>query len=102
MCSRSCNDTESKTVIKVVPSKDFSLKTMLVSQIITYDNKQNRIVKVNNVYNQKSKIRNQSITYEILDFKSSKKIISPITALFKGKELKTAYKGFEIIDNRQN
>lgn len=98
----SCHDKDGHTLIKVIPSKDFAQKTKLVSQQITYDKKAGRIIKVDNTYNPTSKIAHQSIAYETLDFQSSKKITAPIAALFEGKELKAAYKGFEIIDNRQN
>lgn len=98
----SCHDKNNQTLIKIIPDEDFAKKTKLISQQITYDKKAARIVKVDNTYNQMSKIAHQSITYEILNFKSSKKITDPIAALFDGKELKAEYKGFEIIDNRQN
>lgn len=97
-----CVERDGKTFITVIPNDKFKKTTKLLQQNIIFDNKLERITEVNIIYNKFSKIKTQSVVYEILDFKSSKKIIPPITALFKGNELRTTYKGFEIIDNRQN
>ncbi len=98
----SCVKQNDITIITVKPSAEFSKRTKLLQQKITYNNKSERIISVDNSYNRYNKIKNQTIVYEALDFNSSKKIASPITALFRAKELKPAYKGFEIIDNREN
>ncbi|SNZ01683.1 hypothetical protein SAMN06265377_3525 [Flagellimonas pacifica] len=90
------------TLITVIPNADFAKRTKLVQQKITYDPKKDKIVSVENGYNGQSKIKKQRITYEKMDFDSPKEIISPVAALFKGHQLKPAYKGFEIIDNRKN
>ncbi len=98
----SCEDKNGLMSIKVRPGHDFALKTKLVEQQITYSTREDRVVKVDNLYGKSSKIKKQSIAYEILDFNSPRKITAPITALFKDNELRPEYKGFQIIDNRQN
>ncbi len=88
-------------LITVVPDSDFAMSTKLLHQKITYDVQMERIVKVDNIYNGRHKVKSQTITYHKLDFDSPKKIISPIEALFNENELKSVYRGFEIIDNRK-
>tara|TARA_R110000765_G_scaffold421845_1_gene528375 strand:- start:555 stop:1292 length:738 start_codon:yes stop_codon:yes gene_type:complete len=96
-----CSSDNGITVITVTPGKEFSSKSNVILQTITYDNKLKKVLKVSSIYNDKSRIKKQTMVYEVLDFDSSKKIVAPITALFKDNQLKDKYKGFEIIDNRQ-
>jgi hypothetical protein len=98
----SCADNDGKMIITVIPDTEFGKKTKLSHQKITYNIQEDKIQKVENFYSKTNKIKNQTITYQVLDFNSRIKIDSPTTALFSGNELKSKYKGFEIIDNRQN
>jgi hypothetical protein len=98
----SCVDNDEEVLITVIPHDEFSKKTKLSHQKITYSTKEKRIVKVENLYSTTSKIKNQTITYLVLDFNSTINIDAPTTVLFSGNQLKSRYKGFEIIDNRQN
>lgn len=91
-----------KENIQVIPNEDFTKKTNLISQTITYSTTLKRIYSVNNYYNNKSNIKQQSITYDIVDFNSANKVPDPLDVLFKGKKLKDEFKGYEIVDNRKN
>jgi len=93
---------EDQMIITVEPNVEFAKRANLVLQKITYDTKEHRVLKVENLYDGKSKIKRQVITYYVLDFDSAKKINPPIAELFKGNSLKPLYRDFEIIDNRKN
>jgi len=93
---------EDQIIITVEPNLEFAKRANLVLQKITYDTKEHRVLKVENLYDGKSKIKRQVITYYVLDFDSAKKINPPIAELFKGNSLKPLYRDFEIIDNRKN
>ena len=88
--------------ITIIPNKDFEKKSGLIQQVLEYDIKLDRVTRVENKFNEKSKIKKQIVNYEIIDFKSSKKMKEPLEYIFKGTELRAAYKNFEIIDNRKN
>lgn len=97
-----CSEKEGGLMsITIAPSSDFTKRTGLKHQKITYSLKEDRIIKVENEFKSYSRIKNQIMTYQKLDFDSSEKIVSPIEALFNGNKLKSVYNGFEIIDNRK-
>jgi hypothetical protein len=96
-----CVANGSKQNITIIPNKDFEKKSGLILQVLEYDINQKRITKVENRFNEKSKIKKQIVNYEAIDYKSSKKIKKPLEYIFNGTELKGAYKNFEIIDNRK-
>ncbi|MBG6130612.1 hypothetical protein IWQ47_002088 [Aquimarina sp. EL_43] len=97
-----CVTNGNKQKITIVPNKDFEKKSGLIRQVLEYDVNQKRVTKVENRFNEKSKIKKQMVHYEIIDYKSSKKIKKPLEYIFNGTELKGVYKNFEIIDNRKN
>lgn len=88
--------------IAITPNKDFEQKTGLKIQVLEYDIKSKRVIKVENRFNKKSKIKKQVVQYHIIEYNSTKKVKEPLSYIFNGTELKAAYKNFEIIDNRKN
>lgn len=97
-CS-SLNNTLDRIVI--IPSTAFVKATGLMKQVLEYDKIQKRVVRVENQFNNKSKVKKQIVKYEILDYESNKKIKEPLAYIFSGSNLKPSYKNFEIIDNRK-
>ncbi len=88
--------------ITIIPNDEFEKKSGLKRQLLEYDLNSKRVVRVENLFNTNSRIKKQVVIYEIIDYKSTKKIKQPLEYIFRGTELNVAYKNFEIIDNRKN
>jgi len=98
----SCSSDGNITRIVIVPGQDFEKNMGLIKQLIDFDTTQKRVVRVENRFNKKSKIKTQVVSYDILDYKSKKNIKEPSSYIFKGANLIPAYRNFEIVDNRKN
>ena len=98
----SCSSVQNQNDrITIIPAKAFTEETGLVRQILEYDKTQKRVIRVENSFNKKSKIKKQIVYYSVLDYNSKKNIKEPLTYIFDGTNLKSSFKDFEIIDNRK-
>lgn len=95
-----CSENDGIKEFTILPGKKFKDKTKLKKQNITYSEKENRILKIDNSYTKLHKIKRQVIEYNILEFDSKRKMKSPKSYLYNGNSLKKEFKSFEIIDNR--
>ncbi len=97
----SCRQQDKLEVISIIPSMAFKKKSGLVKQNIKYDNDLERIISVENLYNNNSVMKRQIVNYTIVNYKSSKKIQKPSEYIFSKASLKPKFKRFNIIDNRK-
>ncbi len=100
------NITENNEPFKeiVLETNDNIKRVFHVSSIqIKYDMKANRISRVICHYDKESKIERMSVTYNDLDFDYTGPFFSSAYSkvLTSGGKLKSIYKGYELIDNRQ-
>lgn len=95
-----CSDSNGMTEFTIIPSNSFKGKTHLKKQHIIYNNKENRIFKIDNSYTELHKLKRQIVQYDVLEFNSKRSMKSPKYYVFNGNTLKPKFSKFEIIDNR--
>ncbi|MBP2832842.1 hypothetical protein J8281_11655 [Aquimarina sp. U1-2] len=96
-----CSTKKETQYISIVPSEGFKTKSGLKRQVLKYNLASKQIISVENLFTDKSKIKKQVVLYEVIDYKSNKRVKKPLEYIFDRTALKVAYKNFEIIDNRK-
>ena len=99
--SITCNSLGSTITIRIVTNAEFRKKTKIKNQKVVYDTQKKQVISVKNNFMDSAKYKYQLITYSDMDFNSKMNIREAYKYIFKGSQLLSDFKNYQIIDNRK-